>query len=302
MQAWIKSFRLQFLPQGVMPVLLGTAIAWRYEGYLNLTYFLLAFVGSACVQIGLTMLNDTLDYVYGTDQSRSEEKNPFSGGSGVLADSLIKPQEMFMVIGALYLVALSVALYLTPRVGSGVMYFALLGFFLSVFYSLKPLRLAYHGLGELAMFIGYGPTITLGAYYVQTGKVTLPSAMAGVVPGLLMWAMIIVNEIPDYEEDFRAAKRNIVVRWGLDFGRKLYALSLLSLYIFITTGVLLGLFPSWTLLTFGSLYFAVRSIRHLNRYYNDRFKVARANLDMVKTYSSTMLLLTLGFLLDLKLS
>mgnify|MGYP000542439018 CR=1 FL=1 len=85
LRVWTRSFRLKFLPQGVLPVLLGSIVAWRETGQFDLAFFTLAIIGAACVQIGLTMLNDALDYVYGTDRSETAKENPYSGGSGVLA-------------------------------------------------------------------------------------------------------------------------------------------------------------------------------------------------------------------------
>jgi 1,4-dihydroxy-2-naphthoate octaprenyltransferase len=249
------------------------------------------------VQFALTMLNDTLDYLYGTDASGSEVKNPYSGGSGVLVDGIIKPGEMLAVVALFYLIALGIGVYLSFAVGFTVLYIVFVGFFISIFYSAKPFRFAYRGIGELAMLIGYGPVITLGAYFIQTGELAPLSAIAGLVPGMLMWAMIVVNEIPDYEEDKRAEKRNLVVRVGREKGKDLFILSLAGIYAFIAGSVLAGLFPIYALLAFFSMPFAINSARYLRQYYLDKVRVAAANREMVKVYSSTMLLLTLGFLI-----
>lgn len=294
-QEWVRSFRLKFLPQGVLPVLLGSAVAWGARGRFDLGLFVLAFVGSGCVQIGLTMLNDTLDFVYGTDRSTTAEKNPYSGGSGVLTDGTLRPAETLTAVVVFYLVAALIGAYLTWRVGLGTFGMALIGLFLSVFYSVKPLRLAYRGLGELAMLLGYGPTITLGAAYVQTGQFSRTAGLAGLVPGLLMWAMILVNEIPDYQEDRHARKLNLTVRLGPARARWLYTASLLSVYALILGGVIAGAFPFWALLALGGLPFAVQSTRVSLRHYLRPRAMAPANRAMVFAYSGTMLLFCLGF-------
>lgn len=295
---WVRSFRLQFLPQGVLPVALGSLVAWIERGTFDLRFFILALAGSACVQIGLTMLNDALDYVYGTDCSTTADKNPFSGGSGVLADGDLQPCEMLVVVTLFYLTAAAIGAYLTLRVGIGVFQMALLGLFLSVFYSVKPLRLAYRGLGELAMLLGYGPTITLGAAYVQTGHFSAIAGLAGLVPGLLMWAMILVNELPDYPQDVRANKQNLTVRLGPGRVRWLYLASLTGVYVFIVAGIAAGVFPAWSLLALGSAPFALRSFRTVQRHYLAPQALAPANWAMVMAYSSTMLLFCAGLWLS----
>lgn len=293
-RALIRSFRLKFLPQGILPVVLGSLVAWLQTRGFDWLFFFLALVGSAFVQIGLTMLNDTLDYLYGTDQSTSQEKNPFSGGSGVLADALLGVNEMLAAILFFYATAAVIGAYLTFRVGSGVFWMALLGLFLSVYYSVKPLRLAYRGLGELAMLIGYGPTITLGAYYVQTGHFSLLAGLASLVPGLLMWSMILVNEIPDYAEDLCAHKLNLTVRLGPRRVHWLFIASLTGTYAFIVGGTIIGIFQLSSLLALLSLPIAVRSFRVAHRHYLNPKKMVAANRAMVIIYSSTMLLFCIG--------
>ncbi len=297
LRAWVDAVRLKFLPQGVLPVLLGSAVAWHAKGVFNPFNFSLAFIGMALVQFALTMLNDALDFLYGTDASGSGKKNPYSGGSGVLVDGVITPREMLTTVLLFYVIALGIGIYLTLTVGSTLIYIILAGLFISVFYSAKPFRFAYRGIGELAMLIGYGPVITLGAYFVQTGEVALEPAIAGLVPGMLMWAMIVVNEIPDYEEDKRARKMNLVVRVGRERGKDVFILSLAVTYLFIAASVAAGFFPAQALLAFLSIPFAYASASYLRRYYRDKIKVAAANEAMVKVYSSTMILLTVGFLI-----
>ncbi len=294
---WIRAFRLKFLPQGVMPVLLGTAIAWSVDNRFNLGYFLLAFFGMMLVQFGVTMLDDWHDFIRGTDTAGTEEKNPYTGGSGVLVDGTITPNEMIAVVALFYVIAIIIGVYFTLVLGPTVMYIVLAGIFISIFYSLKPFQFAHRGVGEFMMLLGYGPTITLGAYFVQAQRLTWQVFLAGLIPGMLMWAMIVINEIPDFEEDSRSDKKNLVVRFGVEAGKSLYVGGLAVIYSFIVLCVVFGVFPATALMALLSLPFAVRSVRYMRKYYLDKLKMALANKEMVKVYSYTMLFLTLGYLL-----
>ena len=200
---WLQAARLKFLPQGIMPVLLAGAVAFSGDT-LQPANLVIALLAAAAVQVGLTMFNDTLDFIYGTDRKQTGMKNPFSGGSGVLTSGLIRPKQAFSAILALYFFALLCTVYLSLEVSIVVFWIALTGALISVFYSAKPFRFAYHGIGELTMFLGYGPVITTWAYYIHSAQITGEILLIGAVPGLLMWTMILINEIPDYEED-RAA-------------------------------------------------------------------------------------------------
>ena len=296
-RAWIQAFRLKFLPQGVMPVLIGTAAAYRAKGVFHLDMFLLAFIGMMLVQFGLTMLDDWHDYMRGTDTSATDVKNPYSGGSGVLVDGSITPREMISVVTLFYVIAAGIGFYLAVVRGIEVFYIMLAGFFISIFYSLKPFQFAYRGAGEFMMLLGYGPTITVGAYFIQAQELTRQAGLAGLLPGLLMWTMIIVNEIPDYVEDKKNGKRNLVVRFGREAGVRLFAGGLAAVYLFIGFAAALGIFPPGTVFALLSMPFAGRATRHLKEHYMDRFEVAAANREMVKVYSATTLLFTIGFLI-----
>ncbi len=296
-RAWIQAFRLKFLPQGVMPVLIGTAAAYSAKGVFHMDLFLLSFFGMMLVQFGLTMLDDWHDYMRGTDTTATDVKNPYSGGSGVLVDGSITPREMITVVALFYLIAAGIGLYLTAVRGVEIFYITLAGFFISIFYSLKPFQFAYRGAGEFMMLLGYGPIITLGAYFVQAQDLSLQAALAGFLPGMLMWTMIIVNEIPDYEGDKVAGKRNLVVRFGREAGVRLFAGGLAAVYLFIGAAAALGVFPAGTVLALLSMPFAGRAMGHLKEHYMDRLEVAAANREMVKVYSAATLLFTIGFLI-----
>lgn len=296
-RAWIQAFRLKFLPQGVMPVFIGAALAYYAENVFDSWLFVLTFFGMMLVQFGLTMLDDWHDFVRGTDTTRTDEKNPYSGGSGVLTDGTIKPNEMITVVALFYVIAASIGIYLTYLRGIEVLYIMLLGLFVSVFYSLPPFQFAYRGAGEFMMLLGYGPIITLGTYYVQAQTLVLEAFLAGLVPGMLMWTMIIVNEIPDFEEDSVSGKRNLVVRLGRATGVKLFGIGFISVYLFIVLSALLKVFPIGSLLSLLSVGFAWKAYEYLKTDFMDRIKVARANREMVKVYSITTVLFTIGFLI-----
>lgn len=294
---WVQAFRIKFLPQGIMPVLLGTVIAYRVHGVFLRDLFVLAFLGMALVQFGLTMLDDWHDYMRGTDRTSTREKNPYTGGSGVLVDGTISPKEMVSVVALFYIIATAIGLYLTYLRGMMIFYIMITGFFISIFYSLRPFQFAYRGMGEFMMLLGYGPTITLGAYYVQAQALDLPAFLAGLLPGMLMWAMIVVNEIPDYEEDLASGKRNLVVMFGKESGVRLFSVSLLLIYFYIGSLAAIGFFPPGTLISLLSIVFAWRAVGQLKVHYLDKVKIVVANREMVKTYSATTILFTAGFLL-----
>lgn len=293
---WVQAARLKFLPQGVLPVLIGGAVAFS-EGVFNPGYFVLAFIAAAGIQIGLTMFNDTLDFQYGTDRSTPGAKNPFSGGSGVLASGRIRPGQAMWVIVGLYLVALAIGIFFALEVGIGSLGIAAVGALISIIYSARPFRLAYRGLGELAMLIGYGPVITGWAYYIHAGGLSGDILLVGLIPGLCMWTMILINEIPDYSEDRAAGKKNLTYRLGPSGAKNLFIFSLAGIYLYTVWLLMIGVLPTVAALVFAGLPLAFAAARAARLHFNDPLRVAAANKYMVMIYSITNIAVALGFIL-----
>lgn len=300
LRTWVKAARLKFLPQGILPVVLGTLVAYGNVSVFDPAIFLLAFVGAALVQVGLTVLNDALDYRAGTDRSATDEKNPYSGGSGVFVDGDLTVREALKGVAAMYVVAMSIGFYLTWLRGMELLAIGLLGVAISVTYSAPPFRFAYRGLGELEMLIGYGPVITAGSYFVQTGAVSVESVLVGLVPGGLMVLMIILNEVPDREEDLAAGKMNLVARVGRRRGVELFGVLAALLYAGVAVAALAGIFPVAALaalltspLAAGAYLGARRKVRGPEF---DPRGFGEANRLMVLNYSGTMVLMCLSYL------
>ncbi len=293
---WIQAFRLQFVPTSIFPALLGSVIAWATFREFHFLYFVMVISGVALHHIGLNMIDDVFDYLHAVDRSHGGEKNPYTGGSGVLAGRLLSARNVFCVSIFCYFLALITAVYLTLSVGWPVLIFAGIGLFSSVFYSVPPIRYGYRGFGEFSLLINFGPVICLGAFYAQTGSIAWEPFIISLVPGFLMWSMIVINEIPDYEEDRQAGKLNLVARFGKKAGILLYSAGLISAYATLFLAVFFGVSSLQVLFGFLSIPAAFNSLIILRKNYHDRLKMAPANLAAIKVHAFTLSFLIIGYL------
>jgi len=197
-----------------------------------------------------------------------------------------------------YLLATVTAIYLTMAVGWPVLIFVGIGLFSSIFYSVPPIRYGYRGFGELSLLVNFGPVICLGAFYVQTRSITWEPCIISMVPGFLMWSMIVINEIPDYEEDCQAGKLNLVARFGKKSGVLLYAAGLISAYTTLLLAVSFRVTSFYLLLGFLSTPLAYNSFRLLKENYLDKLKMVPANLAAIKVNAFTMSCLIMGYLAE----
>jgi 1,4-dihydroxy-2-naphthoate octaprenyltransferase len=108
--------------------------------------------------------------------------------------------------------------------------------------------------------------------------------------------MIVINEIPDYEEDRRSGKMNLVARFGRETGMFLYEAGLLFAFGILAGAVLVGLAPLPVLLGLLALPTALRSVRILREHYRDRLMVIPANFAVIKVYLITGVAMIVGYL------
>jgi len=90
-------------------------------------------------------------------------------------------------------------------------------------YTAGPWPLAYHGLGELFVFAFFGPVAVCGTEMVQAGRVSSLALWASLPVGCLATAILLVNNVRDFDGDREMRKRTLVVRIGRRAGRVLYA-------------------------------------------------------------------------------
>jgi 1,4-dihydroxy-2-naphthoate polyprenyltransferase len=294
--AWIQAFRLHFVPTSIFPAVLGSVIAWAVFRQFDPWNFLLVVGGVTAHHIGLNMMDDVFDYLHAVDRSHGEKKNPYTGGSGVLTGGLLSVRQVLLVSIFCYLTGIFIALYLTILIGWPVLIFVAIGVFSSVFYTVPPIRYGDRGFGELSLLVNFGPVICLGAFYVQTGAIAWEPFIISFVPGLLMWSMIIINEIPDYEEDREAGKLNLVARFGRKPGVILHVAGLIGAYSILLLSASFRITPLSVLLGLLTVPAAYHSFELLRDNYMDKLKMSPANLATLKVHALTLACLILGYL------
>jgi 1,4-dihydroxy-2-naphthoate octaprenyltransferase len=225
-RVYLRALRLPFLTGSLFPVAVATALAYWSEHTFNFSFFCLTSLGVAALHLGANLLNDYYD-AFGSDPL-NVHVTPVSGGSRVIQDQELGLKTVqimayaFLAGGGLCGLAL---IYLgrpwVALLGS-------LGFLAGCCYSASPLPLMSLGLGELSIFLAFGPLLTLGAYYVQTGRFTLAGAAVGLPLAFLITAIIWINEFPDLQADEAAAKHHLVARLGLRASRWVYAFLMLA--------------------------------------------------------------------------
>jgi 1,4-dihydroxy-2-naphthoate octaprenyltransferase len=292
---WFKAVRFHYVPPSFLPAILCSVMAWSSGYRPDILGFILVVAGVTINHFGLNMLDDVCDYMHAVDTCGSPDRNPYTGGSGVLTDGLLAPRQVAAGAAFCFFVTACIGVYLSLTHGWPVLALGLFGVFCSVFYTLPPIKFGYRGLGELALLVNFGPVIGLGAYYVQAATFDLQPLLMSAILGMMMWSMIVINEIPDYEEDKQGGKWNLVARHGRRTGIFLYAAGLAAAYLLLLGSVLSRSATPLALVGFASVPLAINSVIILKGNYLDRKKMSPANLAMIKVHLLTGLALIAAY-------
>jgi 1,4-dihydroxy-2-naphthoate octaprenyltransferase len=235
MNIYARAMRLPFLTGSLIPVILAAALSFQH-GYLDVWRLFLTLFGVGSLHLGANLINDYYDDP-GSDRINLHP-TPFSGGSRVIQEELMDAKRVWGMAMGFFVLGTAAGILLAITGRPFVVVIGLMGFLAGYLYSASPVSLMSRGLGEITIFLAFGPLITWGTYYVITGLITWEAFALGIPLGFLITAVIWINQFPDYEADRDAGKRNCVVRLGRDRSRFIYSLLMLGPYAVVLLWVL----------------------------------------------------------------
>ena len=247
-----------FTLASILPMIIVSVMLSQYNS-LSIFNSIVSILGVICVHIFGNLYNDYFDVKSGTDENNNEYFNvgdkslilrgaQISGGSRAIELGLItlkntKKLGTFMIASALIcVIILSINIFL--QTGSlnniyAIIIIGLVGSLLAYFYTAEPLRLsARKGLGELTIFLTFGPLLTLGSFFAMSNSEVAINFEAfklflliGIPLGLLTTNILFINQYPDYKSDKKSDKINLVVLFGKKMSRWIYFLNLILILI-----------------------------------------------------------------------
>ena len=292
---WMVIMRLPFLSATFVPIFAGAAVTSMLGEPVSWSWLGLTLLAGAFLHIGTNTSNDYFDHKSGTDALNYNYSNEgLNGGSRSIQMGLITPKGMLTLAIVTFALSAAVGIPLILRSGMPILWLGLIGFFSGLFYTAPPFKFSSRkGMGEFLIGLNFGPLMVAGSTLVQTGKLIPESFLAGIPIGLLIAAVVYMNEFPDHESDKATGKNTLIVVFGPERARAGYVALVASAFISIVIMAINGTLPMLSLIALLAVYFGYTATKTLYKYYNNRL-LQPANWGTIIMHSVTGILFTIG--------
>ena len=223
-KGWVTAARPKTLPAALGPILPGAALAWS-KGSFKLLPVIAALTAAMLLQIAVNIANDYFDFIHGIDTP--DRVGPTRAAAGGLLS--LKSMRMSMVL--ITVLILTIGVYLVYIAGLPILFIGLASVISVYLYSAGPFPLSTNALGDLFVFLFFGPAAVCGTYYVQTLSLNIEIILYSVSVGLLITAILVVNNYRDIETDTAGGKRTLAVVLGEKLTRLEYSILVLIAYL-----------------------------------------------------------------------
>ena len=253
-QAWGLAIRPRTLPAAAAGVLMGGALAWR-DGFFRLDATLACLFAALLLQIGSNLANDVFDFERGTDTPER------LGPTRVTQAGLLTSSQVKFGMAVVFVLSALMGLYLIWLGGWVILAIGIAAIISAIAYTGGPFPLGYYGLGDVFVFIFFGLASVAGTYYVQAGDVSSAAWWMTLPPGLIITAILVVNNLRDLENDRKAGKYTLAVMFGEQFAKAEYLTCIFAAYLILPVAAWFGLIPWLSLMAWASFPIAFRAIR-----------------------------------------
>lgn len=253
---YLRATRPFSFTASIIPVLIATAIAFSNENLtISWALFPVVLFGAVLFHIGANMVSDYYDYKFGVDTEHTY------GGSGVLVEKLLEPRQV--LLGGLLAFALGflLGLILVFVRGYEVLLMGLGGLICGLFYTVTRKGWKYIALGDLAVFIAFGPLLVIGSHFSLTGTYDWNTFLISLPIGLLVVAILHANNTRDIFNDSLVKIKTVPILIGLKGSQVGYYILIFGAYITTVLLIAFKLIHPISLVVFLSIPLAIKNAK-----------------------------------------
>jgi 1,4-dihydroxy-2-naphthoate octaprenyltransferase len=258
---WFLASRPWSFSMTAISVSVGGALA-ALDGPFDWPLGLLALLSAVLLHAATNLINDYYDVINGVDtvQAATAQYRPHP-----LVEGLIPVAHVRWVAYGLFTLAAAIGVYLTVVCGVVILMIGLVGLLAGLTYTAPPLKYKYVALGEVSVFLMWGPLMVEGAYFVQRQSLSIQAFWVSLPFGVLVALVLLANNIRDIDHDRRRGIRTLAIVLGRRLGLNAYLSLVVLAYVGILALALSGVLTMWVLIIFASLPLAVQLLRQMAR-------------------------------------
>jgi 1,4-dihydroxy-2-naphthoate octaprenyltransferase len=228
MKKWMIVLRAYSWPASLVPVTLGSVIAWRH-GKFSWLDFALTMIAALLVHSAANLANTYFDFKNGVDRAETADDRG-------LVDGLMTPRNMLFTALGLFAGGAAIGFLLAFKNHvPALLWLGAAGFALAWFYTATGFAYKYRALGDVGIFFAFGPCIVGGAALIQAGSF-LPEALWASIPlGLLIVGIVHANNMRDVKSDGQAKFTTLAGALGAGKAEKFYYALIFTPYLFSLT-------------------------------------------------------------------
>jgi 1,4-dihydroxy-2-naphthoate octaprenyltransferase len=239
LQAWKIAARVHTLPAAIVPVVVGSSLA-EADGVFRWDAFLYALVAALAIQVAANFANDVSDATRGADTPDR------LGPPRMVALGRLTPKQMWAGVALALMVAAAAGIALAIIAGPVILVIGVISVLAMLGYVSGPIPYGYKGLGEVFVFVFFGVVATVGSRYVHDMTAPRSAWLLSIPIGMLVTAILVVNNYRDLETDRAAGKRTLAVIIGRERTRVLFAVLIYGAFPLIALFAMLDWTPFLT--------------------------------------------------------
>lgn len=209
---WIQNARPYALPQSALPALVAVFMA-AGKDHFSIGLSIVAVLGVMLAHLSVNLFDDYFDFQFKSDEVReqmaAEGKRVRIAKSPYLTSGEVTPRQLFVVASLFGLIAILLGCIVFAKRGLIPLYIALAAGFLGFFYSGKPIRFCYRGLGELVTGLIFGPLLMAGVHYAACGTLTAGVWVVSTAVGLWVVNILFTHSVMETSADKKVGKKTL---------------------------------------------------------------------------------------------
>ncbi len=290
---WMQAVRPFAYSASVIPVLVGTALAYAYFiGSIDWYLFPIVLIASVLLHTGTNLVSEYWDYKKGVDRFDT------FGSSRILVENLMQPKEVLVGGYVAFALGFFLGLILVYVRGWEMLILGIVGILGGIFYTSAPVNYKYVGLGDILVFLLMGPLMVIGSYYALTGDYNTQALLVSLPVGFLVTAILHANNLRDIKHDTEAKIKTLANIIGPKASQVEYFSLVLLAYITVIALVIFNYLSVWTLVVLLSLPPAIANLKTvLKADVNNPNEIAMLDVKTAQHHMLFGLLLTVGIII-----